>query len=188
MGCPHHFNTNLTTDGHDFDDYRIYKESTIHMVLRLRGAGPVDPQQYAEMNLAAGGLIKLVICRDTHVSNWDTAKTTVFNAQILNAGLYHAVTSEGIPTLPISHEVYTAYGLPYYSMYEEASGIHGNFGLVKSVDQIQGKGAKKAAVRQPRIVHLGGAVEVVNPLGPLQEVRSVTEVLTALEGYHIAQF
>ena len=182
-----YYYADLTIDGRDFEDYRISKEATIHMVLRLRGAGP-SPIPTPEMNIAAGGLIKQVIHRDTHRPNWDTSKTIVFNAQILNSALYQAVTGVKSLTMPIRHEVYTAHGFPYYKMNEEPSGIHGNFGLIKSVDQITGKSGRKATAKTPRVVNIGEGHKIVNPQGPLQILRSVSELEAALEGYHIASF
>jgi hypothetical protein len=158
------------------------------MVLRLRGAGPIESRIEAEMSIAAGGLIEQVIHRDTHRSNWDTAKTTVFNAQILNSASYQAVTGSAPPTMPIPHEIYTAHGFPYYKMYEEPSGVHGDFDQVKSVGQIKGKVGSKVTVRAPQIVDIGYHHQVVNPQGPLQELRSVTEFEAVLEGYHVAEF
>ncbi|KAG9195371.1 hypothetical protein G6011_00492 [Alternaria panax] len=171
-------------DGRDFEDYRISKEATIHMVLRLRGAGPVPTP---EMNIAAGGLIKQVIHRDMHQPNWDTTKTTVFNVQILNSMLHQAVTGAK-PLVPPIHEIYTYHGLPYYKMYEEASGTHGDFDSVKSIEQITGKAASKATIKAPRIVEIEEGHKLVNPQGPLQVLRPIIELEIALEGYHVASF
>jgi hypothetical protein len=140
------------------------------------------------MNVAAGGLIKQVIHRDIYQSNWDTTKTTVFNAQILNSALYQAVTGTMPPTMPIPHEIYTANGFPYYKMYEEPSGIHGNFELVKSVGQIAGRVGNKAGAEAPRTVNIGEDQKIVNPQGPLQVLHSVSALEAALEDYHIASF
>ncbi|KAH6868018.1 integral membrane protein [Alternaria rosae] len=173
-------------DARDFDDYRIYKESTIHMVLRLRGAGPPDPSTTAQMNLAAGGLIHQVVHADTLRPNWDVAKTTVFNAQILNASLYEAVTGMRPITRPISHEEYAEHGFPYFKIYEEKSGVYGTFGVVKSLGEGKGKGVVSAV----RVVDAGcgSGIEVMNPLGPYQVSESVAEIGEKLEGYHIAEF
>jgi len=157
------------------------------MVLRLRGAGPPDPTT-AQMNLAAGGLIHQVIHRDTLRPYWDVAKTTVFNAQILNAALYEIVTGRKPLTRPLSHEFYASHGFPYYKMYEENSGVYGRFGALKSVGEL--KGGEKGVVSAVKVVNggYGSGIEVMNPQGPYQVPEPVAEVEEKLEGYHIAEF
>jgi hypothetical protein len=155
------------------------------MVLRLRGAGPQQLPS-TQMTLAAGGLIKQVIHRDQYAPTWDTAKTTVFNAQMLNSALYKNLTGLNPPTLPTSHDVYAQYGYPYYSVSEEPSGIHGNFGLVKSVGQKNGLDAKGGA--QPPVKNAGPGFLVANPKGPLQEFRTVADLEKEIADYHIAKF
>lgn len=160
------------------------------MVLRLRGAGPPDPTT-AQMNLAAGGLIHQVIHRDTLRPNWDVAKTTVFNAQILNAALYETVTGRKPLTRPLSHEFYASHGFPYYKMYEENSGVYGSrFGAIKSVGELKGGWKDEGVVSEVKVVDggYGSGIEVMNPQGPYLVSEPVAEVEEALEQYHIAEF
>jgi hypothetical protein len=173
------------TDYNTFADYSIHKESTIHMVLRLRGAGP-PPVPSSQMTIAAGGLIKQVIHRDYVLDNWDTAKTTVFNAQMINSVKYKSVTGIAPPTLPISHATYADNGFPYYSVYEEPSHIHGNFGMVKSVGQING--LDKSGGANPPVYDAGPGLGVANPKGPLQQFRTVADLEKEMANYHIASF
>jgi hypothetical protein len=178
-------NAYMTIDENTFHHYNIQKDSTMHLVLRLRGAGPA-PSSSTQMSIAAGGLIKQVIHRDFYPANkWDSAKTTVFNAQMLNSAKYKTVTGMAPPTRPMDHATYAAYGFPYYSVFEEQSGIHGNFGLVKSVGQINGQ--DKAGANPP-VYNAGLGLLVANPQGPYQAFRTVADIEKELANYHIADF
>lgn len=59
--------------------------------------------------------------------------------QILNSAVYSAVTGQAPPTKAVDAQTYEMYGLPFYKLYEEPSGIFGGFNLVKSIAQINGK-------------------------------------------------
>jgi hypothetical protein len=121
------------------------------MVGGLKGGAPAETAQ--ELSVAAGGKIKQVIHRDTQGSDWLPDKTTVINVQLLNSASYHDVTGEEPPTQPISAEEYKQYGYPFFKMYEETSGVAGDFSKVKSVAEID-KRADATVV--PRVVELGG--------------------------------
>jgi hypothetical protein len=178
-------NAYITIDEKTFHDYNIRKDSTIHLVLRLRGAGPA-PTSTSQISIAAGGLIKQVIHRDFYPANkWDSAKTTVFNAQMLNSAKYKTVTGMAPPTRPMNHATYADYGLPYYSVFEEPSGIHGNFGLVKSVGQVNGH---DKAGPNPPVCDAGLGLLVANPQGPYQAFRTGADIEKKLANYHVADF
>ena len=119
------------------------------MVLRLRGGGP-GPDPIQEMTIAAGGKIHQVIHEDEMKQDWLAERTTVFNVQILNSLCYKAVTGRKPPTKPINAARYKQNGLPFYAMYEEPSGVSGDFSMVKSVAQIDGvkDGMVKPAVKR----------------------------------------
>jgi hypothetical protein len=130
--------------------------------------------------------IKQVIHRDYLLDNWDTAKTTVFNAQMLNSAKYKTVTGTPPPTLPMSHATYAANGFPYYGVYEEPSHIHGKFGMVKSVGQMNGQ--DKSGGANPPVYDAGPGLLVANPEGPLQKFRTVADLEKDMAEYHIAEF
>jgi hypothetical protein len=150
---------------------------------RLRGGAPPKPAQ--EMSVAAGGKIKQAIYRDTQGSDWLPDKTTVVNVQILNSASYHSVTGFKPPTQPITaeqYEQYEQYGYPFFKMYEEPTGVAGDFSKVKSVAEIDQRTDGPVV---PRVVDLGhgdgrvkGEVNVglANPNGPLRSFRTVADL------------
>jgi len=165
----------------------IFQGCNIHLVLRLRGGGTGPPP---EMAVAAGGRIKQKIMADDLGELWQSGQTTVFNVQILNSIFYRSVTGEDPPMKPIDAKTYTQHGFPFFMMYEEPSGISGNFSMVKSVRQIDGK---KDEVVIPKVVEIGTQaaqipVGLTNPNGPLRKFRTVGDLKKEHKGYHVATF
>jgi len=96
------------------------------------------------MSLAAGGLIKQSINADTYpASIWDPESTIMFNIQLLNSESFMAVTGRAPPSSPIDAKTYQQHGYPFFDIWnEELSGVKGNFGVVKSVGEIDESKAK----------------------------------------------
>lgn len=119
------------------------QESTLHIVLPLRGGGGGEP----EMTVAAGGLINQSIIRDmSPIGTWDADRTVLFNVQIVNASLFPLITDLPAPTTPITAQSYADVDLPYFKIYDEQpSGISGDFADVKSVAQIDNSKTTDAA-------------------------------------------
>jgi len=126
-------------DDRTIADYGIASGCTVRVVLRLRGGGPVE----TEMGIAAGGLIKQTIVRDTNVPTiWDTENSTIFNVQILNSVAFEAITGKAPPKSPVTAKTYAAHGYRYYDIYDEKpSGIKGHFSGVQSVAEKDLEGA-----------------------------------------------
>ncbi|PGH00853.1 hypothetical protein AJ80_09105 [Polytolypa hystricis UAMH7299] len=118
--------------------YNIQKESTLHLILRLRGGGETPRQ----MGIAAGGKIRQSIHRDLSMPGfWDNSSTTTFNVQLLNSEVFQQITGLPAPRMPIDANTYAAAGLPFYNLTEAKSDVKGNFDSVKSLSEISG--AKK---------------------------------------------
>ena len=103
------------------------------------------------MSVAAGGKISQVIQPDLRGNDWLRNRTTVFNVQILNSAACKAVTGVDPPDEPIDVATYAYYGFPFFSMFEEPSGISGDFEIVKSVAQIKDS---KEEVIEPQVMSL----------------------------------
>jgi hypothetical protein len=178
------------------------QESSLHLVLRLRGGG--DNTKAKEMSVAAGGRILQSIVRDPYSARkWNKGATIVFNVQILNALCFEQVTGRAPPPTPISAKSYADQGLPFFDMYEEQSGVSGDFDKVKSVAEVDGedethytyplktiKNELFAASAKDTTAMTPSSSEsdtIVNPQGPLREFRHISEIEADLANMKIEQ-
>jgi hypothetical protein len=134
----------------------IIKGAQIFLVLRLRGGGAPVIQHI--MGVAAGGNIKQSIRKDTYDSDgWDREMTLTVPVHILNSAAFRHVTGEEPPPTPISASDYSEAGLPFFDMDEENSDTAGEFGELKSVNEIEQErnlaGGPEPSV-EPRLVSL----------------------------------
>jgi ubiquitin len=172
-------------DGRTLAFYGIKDQYTLHLVQRLRGGG-CPPE---EMSVAAGGLIHQVIHPDQKGDEW-LKHPTVFNVQILNSAVYRAVTGTAPPNRPLDARDYEDAGMPFYKVYEEPSGISGDFEMIRSIGQID---EDMDGVVTPAVVTLGaGDGRVVGGLvdlnGPLREFRTVRDLEKEFENLHVVDF
>ncbi|KAH7411940.1 integral membrane protein [Phaeosphaeria sp. MPI-PUGE-AT-0046c] len=180
------FNGKQMEESRTLAEYKIGRDSTIHFVLRLRGGG----EPVREMSIAVGGKIHQVIREDHHEADGKHSRITVFNVQILNSAAYQAVTGNSPPTEPMTVETYKKHGFPFFKLYEESSGISGNFGMVKSVSDLD---QREEDTVKPRTVPINYPpapvpVGIINPDGPLRPFRTAQDLAEEFSSLHIADF
>ncbi|KAJ6258044.1 Ubiquitin-60S ribosomal protein [Drechslerella dactyloides] len=140
--------------------YQIKAETTIRLVLHLRGGGdgkgPIDLDSIDdELGIAAGGMIKQSILPD-HIPDsrkfqWDKEDILVFNVQMLNAVDYTRITGGPKQSMPVSAQDYAASGGQFFDLEEEESNIYGDFGGIKSVGRLTGKLDPQLHIRSKKI-------------------------------------
>jgi hypothetical protein len=102
------------------------------------------------MGIAAGGKIVQTVCPDPNPdADWLTQRTTTFNVHILNSTAFKEVTNLSPPPTPISAKDYADAKLPFYKIWgEEATGIHGDFGVIKTVNELDKEDDERPAKKR----------------------------------------
>ena len=81
------------------------------------------PLGYPEMGIGAGGKMIQSIYPDRHgIDTWDQSVEGSFNIFVVNSMAYRAITGEDPPDTPIDARTYTAYGYPWFQLYDEEKG------------------------------------------------------------------
>ncbi|CAN8095472.1 unnamed protein product [Discula destructiva] len=188
-------------DDRTLRDYNIYRESTIFVVLRLRGGGTsLEMQENThQMGLAGGGKIQQSIETDLYDSRfWFRGLTLPISVQILNSNAFRRVTGFDPPPCPLTARQYADAGLPFFEMFEESSAVSGKeaFASLKSVNELEQQKETACGVEDvvhPRTVELGNAGRsdywwdksnydvldahgLVNPYGPFQQLRTISDL------------
>ncbi|EFC38876.1 predicted protein [Naegleria gruberi] len=109
-------------DGRTLKDYNITNGGVLHLVLRLRGGGPVteDESDGMEMGLGVGGRIEQKIYKDPFgLSFWDLTAAGKCFVHIVNSEMWKKITGEECPPTPISKKTYKENNYPWFSLYDE---------------------------------------------------------------------
>lgn len=118
----------------------------------------------AALGMAAGGLMRQTIHRDTHgLGAWDTnARRRVF-VHLLDSQVWRAVTGQEPTTTPPTVTEYEANGIPWFDLNEAGGGAGGgpDADKIKPVSEIaDGKGdvpyADNSSVQPGTVVSIGG--------------------------------
>lgn len=123
------------------------------------------------MGIAAGGMIKQVIKKDDiSADRWNKERTMKIPVHILNSAAFRHVTGRDPPPSPIDATTYADAGLPFFKMYEEPSGITGDFATVKSVNEInqdRGIAGGEETPVNPSLIYLNSRGERCLPNLPI---------------------
>jgi hypothetical protein len=96
---------------------------------------PANPE--GDMGFAAGGQIQQKIYPDHRgIDTWDQETSGETFIHVLNSRQYRAVTGQDPPPSPVTPELYTSLGLPWFELYDEHLGdvpAGEPFGDVKSL-------------------------------------------------------
>eukprot|EP00756_Hemistasia_phaeocysticola_P026484 Hpha_TRINITY_DN16066_c1_g1::TRINITY_DN16066_c1_g1_i1::g.119871::m.119871 len=121
------------------DCVSIQKESTLHLVLRLRGGANFLPEEEG-MALAKGGKMKQAIVRDSEGAyKWvDQERAASAWVNILNAVMYKQVTSKPMPPTPVAADEYSKQGGAWFELDDKDTGIKGSdvFARVKTTQTL----------------------------------------------------
>ncbi len=118
----------------------VMQGSNVYLVIGGRTLGQLGSpkSKVVEMAIAPGGFIKQTIVKDpVRSTDWDLNNTIMFNVHLLNASVFGDLLGPKAPTTPVTAELYKPHGYPFFELYEEKSGIEGDFGNIKSIGDLE---------------------------------------------------
>ena len=137
------------------------------------------------MAIASGGFIRQSIVKDTlSAADWNQDNIIMFNVQLLNASTFEVILGMKAPETPVTPELYKQYGYPFFKLYEELSGIKGNFTNVKSVAKLEKKKGKKRKYSADEVIEF--PIVELNTVDQRRPFLPVSEMVALLSTLNVA--
>ena len=118
--------------------------------------------------------MKQSIYPDRHgVGTWDESNTSRVFVHIVNSEMWREITGEEPPPSPITARDYAQHGLPWFELYDEASGaLTGTDRLarIKSVNEMDGT-KSTLPLQDDAPVNVGPVTKLWNKLGQAVGIR-----------------
>ena len=98
----------------------------------------------AELGLAAGGKMRQKIYPDPHgIDTWDQENYGRVYVHIVNSMMYREITGKEPPPTPVTAQMYTDYGLPWFDLYDDKLGDISAPHALKKVKSVKEKDEEK---------------------------------------------
>lgn len=130
------------------------------------------------MGLAAGGQIEQKIYPDPYgVETWDEASWTEAFVHVLPAEHVRAITGEAPPPSPVTPQLYTSLGLPWFRLPDEERGDLAASERLQRVESVQSRAAARgdAEDEEPVAIDPGQIIPLGPQAGPGAEPDSAEE-------------
>jgi len=165
----------LRGGGGDHEEYMLQEE-----LAESNAARKKENTVISEMAIAPGGFITQTIVKDpVEAEDWDKENTIMFNLQLLNASVFEQLIGIKAPPTPITPELCKRYGYPFFKLYEEKSGIKGDFEGVKSLGDLDRENGVESTHDGDEIMHF--PVVELNRVDKKSSFLPVSELEAALK-------
>lgn len=123
--------------------------------LFLPMAAPVHVGAATAMGLAAGGRMRQRVHPDPYgIDTWDVRRRGEVDVRIVNSEEFRRLTGREPPASPVTAQLYTEHGLPWFGLYDaDAGDLAAPAGLagVKSVNELTGEESERIDVTAARV-------------------------------------
>ncbi|MBM7096199.1 hypothetical protein JSY36_10565 [Bacillus sp. H-16] len=111
--------------------------------------------QDAAMGIAAGGKMEQEIYPDQYgVDAWDRKTKTAVRVHFVNSEQYERMTGDAPPDSPVTAEVYTEHGFPWFRLYDEGKGDLAPFDKLSKVKSVKDVDKEKRVPAENESLHV----------------------------------